>query len=166
MMRTGYNRVNDGSLPPHVTAIIRGASAVFAQQLCRDLTLLKQLTDDTDLDNMARACAYRILQTDKCKRLEQLVADVINSPDGMPDVQDKALLAEVLAIQSEARRTQRTGVQVPAFIENASAHRELTEDDAIAFIHCINLQEEQAATFQPSTPFQYIVCGAINNVPI
>jgi len=166
MMKTGYNLVSDGSLSPHVTAIIRGAAAVFTQQLCRDMTLLQQLTDDTDLDNMARACAYRILQTDKCKRLEKLVADVINSPDGMPDVQDKALLAEVLAILSEARRTERTGVQVPAFIENASAHREMTEEDAVAFINCINLQEAQAANFEPSTPFQHIVCGAINKVPI
>ena len=173
-MRTGINIVNERLVGPHVTAIITGATTVFTRALCRDIFLLQSLTSDGDVPGLARACACRLMKSEKCAELEKLVTEVVASPDGMPDIENRALLAEVLQIYSEASNAERAGCSmqfrrdtlVPAIIQDAMDEPMLTEDEAAAFITSINQYEAEWDSFSPSTPFQMIVFDAIGRLSV
>lgn len=173
-MRTGTDTLHDGGLSPHVTAIVTGATTIFTRALCRDMFMLQHLTSDRDTSGIARACACRLMKSDKCAELEKLVAEVVNAPDGMPEVTNKPLLAEVLQIYSEAANAERAGCStefrrdtlVPAIVEQAMDEPVLTEDAAAAFLTSINQYATEWDSFQPRTPFQQIVCDAIGRLSL
>ena len=173
-MRTGTEMLCDNSRSPHVTAIITGATTVFTRALCRDMFMLQCLTSDEDVPGLARACACRLMKSDKCAELEKLVGEVVSAPDGMPEVSNRPLLAEVLQIYSEAANAERAGCSaqfrrdtlVPAIVEEAMDEPMLTEDAAAAFLTSINQYESEWNSFCPSTPFQQIVFDAIGRIPI
>jgi len=114
------------------------------------------------------------MKSEKCAELEKLVTEVVASPDGMPDIENRALLAEVLQIYSEASNAERAGCSmqfrrdtlVPAIIQDAMDEPMLTEDEAAAFITSINQYEAEWVSFSPSTPFQHIVFNAIGRLSV
>lgn len=172
VMQTGIQVLHDTSVGPHTKAIITGATAVFTKDLCRDMFAVQQLTGDTDVPGIVRACAHRLMKSKKCQELEKIVMAVLESPDGMPELENAALLAEVLQVYSEAARAERAGesqrfrtdVLVPALVQ--CAMDEATPVDPVAFITSINAYEAEWNSFVPTTPFQHIVCQAISSMTI
>lgn len=173
-MRTGRGIAQDGTTSSHVVAIVTGATAAFTQDLCRDMFTVQKLTGDTDISGIARACACRLMKSSKCAELEKIVAAVVESPDGMPDLEHTPLLAEVLQLYSVAERAERTGASrefrsntlVPAIVDTAMSAAVLSESEAIAFLSSIDAHEAEWSTFEPTTPFQRIVFDAINGITI
>jgi hypothetical protein len=171
-MQTGRQVLHDPSVGAHTTAVITGATAVFTKDLCRDMFAVQQLTGDTDVPGIARACAHRLMKSEKCRELEKIVTAVLESPDGMPELENSALLAEVLQVYSEAARAERAGesqqfrkdLLVPALVQ--CAMDEATPGDPTAFISSINAYESEWDSFGPTTPFQHIVCQAISSMSI
>lgn len=170
-MRTGCGTVDDSS---HVVAIVTGATAVFTQDLCQDMFTLQRLTGDSNIRGIARACACRLMKSEKCAELEKIVTAVIESPDAMPELEHTALLAEVLQLYSAAARAERTGesghfrrtILVPAIVNTAMEATALSESEAAVFLSSIDAHEAEWNTFTPSTPFQHIVFNAISNIAI
>lgn len=173
-MRTGHNVLADASLDPHVSAVVTGATTVFTRDLCKDVFQLQMLTGDEDMEAIVRSCAYRLLQTDKCKKLEALVASVIASDDGRPVIEDHALLSEVMQVYESANTAERQGVGpqfrtqqlIPAILESASMGCDMNDDEAQHFIDDINQNQEHAAQFVPTTAFEQVVFAAINKVSL
>ena len=173
-MRTGYNVRIDATLDPHVSAVITGATTVFTRDLCNDVFRLQMLTGDDDIEAIVRSCAYRLLQTDKCKKLETLVTSVIASDDGRPVIEDHALLSEVMQVYESANTAERQGVGpqfrtqqlIPAIIESASMGHDMNDDEAQHFLDEINQNQEHAAQFVPTTAFEQVVFAAINKVSL
>lgn len=173
-MRTGRQVVQDGTTNSHVAAVVTGATAVFTQDLCRDMFTVQRLTGDDDIPGIARACACRLMKSSKCAELERIVTAVVESPDGMPELENTPLLAEVLQVYSEAARAERTGASahfrrntlVPAIVDTAMTTTDLNDVEAVAFLSSIDAHEAEWESFVPATPFQHIVCNAISRITI
>ena len=157
----------------HKMAIMTGATKVFMRDLCTDMMKLHMLTGDEDMGGILQACAARLLYSPKCHELEALVEQVMEHPDGMPEVENKALLAEVMACYSDAARAERTGMAarwrrehlVPGIMQESMPQGTIDDDEATGFINSINAYNSIWESFTPTSPFQQIVCNAINTLP-
>ena len=157
----------------HKMAIITGATRVFMRDLCTDMMKLHVLTGDEDMGGILQACAARLLYSARYSELENLVEEVLEHPDGMPVVTNPALLAEVMACYSDAARAERTGTAaqwrreqlVPSIVQESMPQRTIGDEEAAGFISSINIYNSMWSTFTPTSPFQQIVCNAINTLP-
>lgn len=173
-LRTGADVLESNELSVHVKAVITGATAVFTQDLCRDMFTLQAHVEENQMPIVARACACRIMKGDKCAQLEALVTAVIDSPDGMPEVDNQPLLREVLAVYSDTAHAERNGHAaqfrqqqlIPGIIENAYQTSGIAEQDAGQFIERMQEYADEWDSFQPCTAFQQIVVDAINKICI
>ena len=173
-MRTGRSVVKDNTTSSHIAAIVTGATTVFTQDLCRDMFTVQRLTGDNDISGIAGACACRLLKSSKCAELERIVTAVVESPDGLPQLEHTPLLAEVLQVYSEAARAERTGAStdfrrntlVPAIVHTAMESAALTESDTVGFLSVIDAYKQEWNLFVPATPFQHIVVNAISGISI
>jgi len=155
----------------HKQAIITGATSVFMRDLSSDMMKLHALTGDEDMAGIAVACAARLLQSSKCRELEAIVQQVLEHDDGMPEIPNTALLADIMACYSGALRAERTGTAaqyrretlVPAIVGQAIVP-EVNDDEATRFVNSINAYTSTWKDFTPETPFQIIVCNAINKL--
>ena len=174
MMRTGQHDVlHPHELTPHVKAIVTGATSVFSRDLCNAMFQVQHQTGCEDVSAVAKACASQLLCSDKCASLEKLVADVVTSADGMPDIEDKQLLAEVLhdynglsgAAMSGSLSEYRTDTLVPTIVEKAMESVTDRSDSTLTLekVHELALQWE---SFEPVTAFQQIVYNCINKIGI
>jgi len=94
----------------------------------------------------------------------------------MPDIANRALLAEVLQVYSEAANAERAGTSaqfrsdtlVPSLVQQAMDDPMPDDDDdeAAAFITSVNQYAAEWPSFVPHTAFQYIVCKAIGDMCI
>ncbi len=169
-MKTGHHQPHEDPYYVHRQAITTGALRVFMKQLCSDMMRLHMCTGDTDMPGILQACANRLLQVDKTRRLEVLVEQVLAHESGMPDIQDQQLLAEVLECYSDAARAHRLGeerqwrtdIMIPDIIQQATPICPTSSNDAEAFVNSINQYSRQA--FVPCSAFQQMVVRAINGI--
>lgn len=153
-------------------AIVTGATSVFMRMLCADMTKLHLITGDEDMGNIAQACGARLLQSAICKELEIIVKQVMEHDDGMPRIANVALLAEVMASYSDALSAERTGTAakyrretlIPAVVAHATSLNGINDAEAAEFVKSINVCTSNWSQFAPTTPFQTIVCNAINKL--
>lgn len=147
---------------------------MFLQDLCRDMAWLRALTGDTDIPGIAKVCACRLMQSPRYCEIESIVEAVLAHEDGMPEIANQPLLAEILACYSMASRAEREGSArefrqnclVPAIVEEAMEAELPSEDEALAFVNSINQYHSSWNTYLPSTPFQIIVHDAINRITL
>ena len=174
-MQTGHDMIEAGRTADiHKMAIVTGATSVFMHDLCSDMAMLQRITGDTDMAGIAKACAARLVHGEKYRELELIVDSVIEHEDGMPEIENRPLLAEILACYSGVARAERTGQAseyrrtflVPAIVADAMETDVPEGDEAVAFLNSINQYHSAWDCYQPSTPFQIIVRDAINGIPI
>lgn len=174
-MKTGREPEYGERERSHKMAIVTGATGVFMQDLCADMARLHALTGDEDMAGIAHACAARLLQSQKCRELETIVHQVLEHDDGMPVVANKALLANVMACYSDALRAERTGTAaqyrretlIPAIVAHAMPNPSevaITDEDATKFVNSINAYTYTWEHYVPTSPFQIIICNAINKL--
>ena len=169
-MRTGRDVLDQATLSVHCRAIITGATAVFTQDLCKHMFSVESHSGEYTMSSIAKACAYHLLQSPKYTELEGIVSAVLESPDGMPDIANKALLAEVLQVYSQSAAAERAGhaaqfrqnTLVPALVEQAYEDSSTFDISAV----CEKVEEFAAAweAYVPETAFQHIVRQAINDI--
>jgi hypothetical protein len=172
-MQTGSNVVHDSQLTPHMQAIMTGATTVLMQELTRDFYRLVALTGDSDYPEMMRSCAYRFLQSDRCGRLQAIVETFLAAADETPTVDDQEMLQEILTVYEQARKAGqeghlaefRTDTLVPCVQIQAAHTCAMPEEHARAFLAEINANSEDAAQFEPTTPFERIVYSCIISGP-
>lgn len=173
-MKTGHDATQPAHCHAHRMAIVTGATSVFLRDLCRDMAWLRTITGDTDVPGIAKACACRIMQSAKYNEIESIVDKVLAHDDGMPEIENRPLLAEIMACYSMASRAEREGTAsdfrqnmlVPAIVEEAMETKLPEEEEAVAFVNSINHYYSLWDTYLPSTPFQIIVHDAINRIVI
>ena len=171
-MKTGHELGQNPAARSHKMAIVTGATSVFMRELSRDMMKLHVLTGDDDMSGIAAACAARLLQSQRCAELEAIVETVLDHEDGMPEIANTALLAEILACYSDAARAERTGTAatnrretlIPAIVEQSMPQDPIGEDEATRFVNSINEYNQTWEAYMPSTPFQMIICNAINKL--
>ena len=124
------------------------------------------------MQKLARACACQLLKSEKAAKLEQIVTAVIQSEDGMPDIEDKDLLAEVLSVYPQAAEAEQSGV-ASAFRQNVlvpdivqSAFEAVTADgpDKESIVADMEKLSNEWDSFEPVTPFQKIVVDCIDRI--
>ena len=150
--------------------MVTAATAVFMNDLCRDMIALHLATGDDDMRGIAHSCAGRLLLDPKFEHIENILTRIIEHPDGMPELGESALLAEVLACYSEAARAERTGQGtafrrdklIPAIVQAATESKPMSDEQAIAFVTSVNAANTVWESYVPQTPFQQIVCDAIS----
>ena len=173
-MRTGRADIRtQHELTPHVKAIVTGATSVFARELCQAMFQVQHDTGCEDLPSVAKACASQLMCSDKCAALEKLVADVVSSDDGMPQVENTELLAEVLRDYSELSGAAsdntlsdyRTETLVPSIVEQAmeSVTEDTSEELTLEEVQTLATQWD---SFVPVTAFQQIVHDCISKIGI
>jgi hypothetical protein len=153
-------------------AIVTGATSVFMRMLCADMTKLHLITGDEDMGNIAQVCGARLLQSTICKELEMLVQQVLEHDDGMPQIANVSLLAEVMACYSDALSAERTGTAakyrretlIPDLVAHATSRNGVSDAEAVEFVKSINVSSSEWSHFVPTSPFQTIVCNAINKL--
>jgi len=173
-MRTGSNVVHDIQLTPHMQAIMMGATTVLMQELTRDFYRLVSLTGDTDYPEMMRSCAYRFLQSDRCRRLQAIVESFLAVADEIPIVDDPEMLQEILQVYDQVREAEqqgnltefRSGTLVPCVQMQAAHTCAMPEEHARTFLAEINANSEDAAQFEPTTSFEHIVYSCISGPEI
>jgi len=133
-------------------SIVTGAVTVFLTDLVGTVRTLQNITHETDVPLLLAACANRLLQTPKSQQLESLVEQVMHHPDGIPVIPGP-LLESVLQYYNHDK-----SAIVPEIL--ASGVVALSKDEAAAFVADIRT----AAPLVPDTPFQRIVCGAIEGL--
>ena len=171
-MKTGREPGDGERERSHKMAIVTGATSVFMRDLCADMAKLHVLTGDEDMGGIAHACAARLLQSARCNELETIVQQVLEHDDGMPVVANTALLAEIMACYSDAVRAERTGTAaeyrratlIPAIVAHSMPQGAVTEEEATKFVNSINAYTCTWDQYVPTTPFQIIVCNAINKL--
>jgi hypothetical protein len=172
-MQTGYNVVRDSHPTAHMQAIITGATTVLMQELTRDFYRLVSLTGDSDYPEMMQSCAYRFLQSTRCRRLQAIVETFLASADETPTIDDQEMLQEILAVYEQARTAGeqgnlaefRTNTLVPCVQMQAAHTCTMPEEDARAFLAEINANRAEAVQFEPTTPFERIVYSCIISGP-
>lgn len=147
-MKTGFGEGDS----PHTDSMLYGAVAVFLTDLIGTVRTLQAITNETDVRRLMASCANRLLQTPKSQQLESLVDQVLRHPDGTP-VAPGPLLDSVLRYYHHDRSSL-----VPAILESGAVA--LSSEEATALMADI----DGAAPLVPATPFQRIVCGAIDNL--
>jgi hypothetical protein len=158
----------------HRMAIVTGATTVLLQDLCQDMFTLVKITGDKDMAGIAKACASKLIHSPKCREIEVIVDAVLEHDDGMPDIPNRALLAEIMACYSAAARAERTGssaqfrqtLLVPAIVAQAMDTVAPEGDAAVSFVNSINQYHSAWDSYLPCTPFQFIVRDAINSIAI
>ena len=174
MPKTGIDILQSPGLTVHEKAIVIGASAVFMQDLCKDMYSLQALVDEEQAHIVARACACRALKSEKCGQLEHIVTQVLDSDDGMPEIENQELLAEILSVYGDTVRAENNGtsdehmkeVVVPNIVEQAYRASGVYQQSEEAFISEMQKYADEWEDFQPCTGFQRIVYDAINNICI
>jgi hypothetical protein len=131
-----------------VEKVVSGAVAVFLTDLMAAVHTL-HVHQGAETRDLLKACANRLLQTNKSRELEALVATVLLG--GTPG--EGPLLDSVLSYY----RLDRTAL-VPTIMDVVPPR--LSESEASIFVQEIN----DAAPLVPSTPFQHMVCGAISRL--
>ena len=174
-MKTGRDDILEtGELSAHVKAIVTGATSVFTRDLCKAMFHVQSMTGCEDMQQIAKACAQNLLCSNKCGELESLVAQVLESTDGMPDIQNKALLREVLqdydglsaAERSGEASEYRTNTLVPSIVEEAFEAVTVAESGSNMTKSDVARLAAQWDSFEAITPFQKIVVDCINRIGI
>lgn len=161
----------------HIESFITAASTVFLHDWCNMFVRYQLLVEDADMHMAARACAVMMLRSDKCRELERMVEEVIQHPVGMPDMEDSELFKEVMAAYSGVSQASGSGASmaefrrsalVPAIVQSAmgqTAHDEARdEQEQAAFLEEVHDNANHWQHYTPVTPFQHIVCRAINTM--
>lgn len=158
----------------HLTSFVTAAASVFMNELCRAMIQYQQLNSDKHPAIVARSCALAIMQTQKTQDLEKLVNDAFADPDGMPRVENTQVVQEVFSAYDGISAAERNGdglhyrqnILVPNMVQVAIDESQATSDHALNdFCRYIDSFDSSWSLFAPSTPFQQIVCNAINNLP-
>lgn len=173
-MQTGSDVLQSGELSPHQRAFVTSATAVFMRQLCEEMFKVQTSTGSDNIKGIAMVCACRMLKTDKCAELERMVNDVISCPDGMPELENKELLSEVLQVYEGASQAERGNngrefrrdVLVPALVEDAMRAISPTESESQNLLESVEQCSEEWNAFEPATPFQHIVVDCVNKIGI
>lgn len=151
----------------HTQAIVTGATAVFVRDLYRCMYVLQSITGNDDVPEVARVCANYLLAAPRCKALEKLVTDVLEHPHGLPVAENQALLAEVMHFYHDAREAERAGTK--STYHQSQLVPEIMQSENIIIPQGTEAQlfistVQNAPDIVPSTPFEHIVCAAINNL--
>jgi len=173
-MHSGQDHPQYDRSAVHKQAMLTAATAVFMNDLCKDMIALHLATGDADMRGIAQSCAGRLLLGHKFVQIENMLTRIIEHPDGMPDLGESALLAEVMACYSEAARAERIGEArvcrrdklIPAIGQAATECDPMSDEQAIAFVTSINAANTVWESYEPTTPFQQIVCDAISTFSI
>lgn len=174
-MQTGQDITGHTLSQAHCIAVVTGATAVFLRELCHDIALLRLLpSSQENLGDMAKACACRIMHTSQHREMEAIVEAVLAHKDGMPEIQNKTVLAEIMACYTMARQAEISGtakhfrqnILVPAIVEEAFEASESCQRDAEALLKAVQPYSSMWKSYTPSSPFQVILHDAINNVII
>lgn len=174
MPKTGFDILQSTELTTHERAIVTGASAVFMKDLCRDMYALQSIVEPEQAPAVARACACRALKSEKCAQLEQIVSQVLDSEDGMPEIQNKALLSEILAVYGGSVEAQQEGKWsehlnesiVPTIVDQAYVESQFDTQNPDDFISEMQKHVDEWDAFEPCTAFQQLVYDAINDICI
>lgn len=168
MLKTG---AGDQAVENHVQAFVTAATTVFMHDLCHLMVQYQCAVEGGNMQDIARCCALHLLHSSKCKELEAMVLQVIEHADGMPQLAQSDLLHEVMLVYGGTSEAQRSGTAasyrrnhlVPAIVEAA-----VTQSDDIdsTIVDSIVSWESKWSQFVPATPFQQVVCQAINKLPL
>jgi hypothetical protein len=131
-----------------VEKVVSGAVAVFLTDLMAAVHTL-HVHQGAETRDLLKSCANRLLQTNKSRELEALVATVLLG--GTPC--EGPLLDSVLAYY----RLEHSAL-VPTIMDTVPPR--LSEAEARQFVQEINA----TTPLVPSTPFQHLVCGAISRL--
>ena len=151
----------------HVQAIVTGATAVFVKDLYNCMCMYQSITEQTNIPDVARACANYLLQMPRCQQLEHIVKQVIDHPDGLPVVDYPELLDEIMKFYYDARQAEASG-DTKSYREKQLLPQVMQLDDAqlptpsVAqqFVHTIDSTPHIA----PQTPFQHVVYAAVDKL--
>lgn len=174
MPKTGFDILQSPELTLHEKAIVTGASAVFMKDLCRDMYALQSIVEPEQAQTVTRACACRALKSNKCAQLEHIVTQVLDSEDGMPDIENKALLSEILAVYGGSVEAQQEGKWsehlkesiIPTIVDQAYVESQFDTQNPEDFISEMQKHADEWDAFQPCTGFQQLVYDAINDLGI
>lgn len=173
-MRTGFDAAATPGVDNHTQSFITAATTVFMHDLCNYMIRYQMLTGTEDVREVARCCALYHLQSTRCKDLERMVEQVIEHPDGMPQLPVSHTLRDVMFAYENAAPAIRAGNAaqyrreqvVPAIVESAMQQDIADDDEDALFVQHIGEWSSQWQQFEPSTPFEQIVFRAINTMPL
>lgn len=151
----------------HVQAIVTGATAVFVKDLYNCMCMYQSITEQTNIPDVARMCANYLLQMPRCQQLEHIVHQVIEHPDGLPVVDHPDLLNEIMEFYDDARQAEASG-DMKSYRQNKLMPQVMQPNNAELpepllaqqFVHTI----DSTPSVTPQTPFQHIVCAAVDKL--
>ena len=170
-MKTGISDCSNLA-KAHVNAVIAGALRVFCVHTYHDMLRLYALGIDDEPQVNFRAAAIKQIQDPDgvSKSLQDVVEQVIESPDGMPTFAEEyhEIVAQIMldynaayraAMQGdEAFKQYRQNTMMPQIEAAADLSDCDTEhENAMHFLFEIDQYEEQWQSFEPQRPLEKII---------